>query len=121
MSRRILLASNDKSVGALVGKVLANAGYEVITVENGASALAALLAMDADFDMAILDGQLPPVSGNRVVAALRANGCLVPVMLASGSFVFDELPSRDPRVALLSKPFRPEELLHTVESLLKAV
>ena len=119
VSLKILLASNDESVGPLFMKVLIRAEYEVTIVKSGVSAIAALLADEADYAMAILDSQVPPISGNRVVAVLREKGCRVPMMLASGSFIFDELPLGDPRIAFLTKPFKPEELLEAVRALLK--
>ena len=113
----LLIASDDDPVRKLLTTVLTRAGYRITAARNGVAAVAALLADKSDFDLALLDGQLPPISGAHVISVIRTAGCQVPVLLASGSFVAGDLPT-DSKVAFLSKPFTVETLLQTVSVLL---
>ena len=119
MQSHILLASDETCIRDLMTTILTKAGYRITSVRNGAVAVSKLLSDQADFALAILDGQLPPISGNRTLAILREAGCQLPIILASGSFIVGEIPLSDPRVVFLSKPFRPAELLEAVERLLQ--
>jgi DNA-binding response OmpR family regulator len=114
----LLLASDDEAVHRFLTTVLTRAGYRVSVVRNGTAAVAALLSANSDYVLALLDGQIPPILGNQVLATLREAGCRVPVILASGSFIVGERPPDDPSVVFLAKPFRGEDLIREVKRLL---
>ena len=99
--------------------ILTRSGYLVTEVRSGKAAIAALLAENADFALAFLDGLRSPVEGRHVLAVLRESGLQIPVILASGSFLAEDLQSSDPRVSFLSKPFSIEDLLQTVARLVQ--
>lgn len=116
---RVLVASSDTAIRKLMANCLIQAGYGVIEVGSGNSAIAAVLNDRMGVLLAILDGQLPPVSSNRVVAELRKIGNQLPVILTSGSFIVDELPALDHRIELLAKPFEFNDLIRCVKRLLE--
>ena len=119
MPTRILLASDDESLRSFLSRVLTKAGYQVTAVRSGVAAVAALLSERKEFALALLDSQQPPVSGPKVISTLREAACLVPVILASGSFIADDVAMDDSNFAFLSKPFSGAELLGTVKKLLQ--
>ena len=59
---RILIADDEPSVRDSVGYALAQEGFEVTAAEDGTDA-EERLAGDFDFDLLILDWQLPDLSG----------------------------------------------------------
>jgi len=113
----ILLAEDDEPLAELVRSILLAGGYEVVVVHDG------LEALHADEPAAaILDVNLPGVSGYQVCDALRrAYGTGLPILFISG----ERTESFD-RVAglllgaddYLVKPFEPGELLARVTALL---
>ena len=118
----ILVADDEPLVRALVTRVLEDAGYRVTAVDDGAPALAALLAEDADFAALVTDCRMTRVNGPEVLARLRAAGRSVPVILTSGSESPDSIPELegDPRTAFLAKPFQPADLLASLRRFLTA-
>ncbi len=112
----ILLAEDDEPLAELVRCVLLAGGYEVVVMHDG------LEALQADEPVAaILDVNLPGVSGYQVCDALRrAYGTALPILFISG-----ERTEPFDRVAgllvgaddYLVKPFEPGELLQRVKAL----
>lgn len=69
--RRVLVADDDLVSRMLLEATLGDLGYEVTTVSDGAAALEALDA-DAGPTLAILDWEMPRLSGPEVCRELRA-------------------------------------------------
>jgi two-component system KDP operon response regulator KdpE len=100
--------------------VLESAGYSSVSVELGAQALNQIDA--GQFDLVLLDINLPDMNGLEVLRKVRANS-LLPMIVLSGF-----IGQRDKVIALESgaddyvgKPFSPEELLARVAALLRRV
>lgn len=68
---RILIADDEESIRDLVKEVLSAEGHEFLLAESGAQALELLRAKGAD--LAIIDRNMPGLSGIEVVQAVRAN------------------------------------------------
>ena len=112
----ILLAEDDEPLAELVRDVLLAGGFEVVVMHDG------LEALQADEPIAaILDVNLPGVSGYQVCDALRrAYGPNLPILFISG-----ERTEPFDRVAgllvgaddYLVKPFEPGELLARITAL----
>lgn len=68
---RILIADDEESIRDLVKEVLSGDGHEFLLAENGAQALELLRSQGAD--LAIIDRNMPGMSGIEVVQAVRAN------------------------------------------------
>lgn len=67
---RVLIADDDPAARAMVRLVVVHAGHEAHAVGDGAAALAALL--DEQYDLALLDLQMPELDGDEVARRLRA-------------------------------------------------
>lgn len=116
---RILVADDDADIRDLVVFKLSQAGYTVEAVKDGAAAWEAFSANP--HDLAVLDVQMPGLSGIDVLRKIREGGHgRVPVLLLSAK-------SREHDVDLgfaegaddyVIKPFSPRELLHRVKGLL---
>jgi DNA-binding NarL/FixJ family response regulator len=117
----ILIAEDDEAVAELLRGLVEAAGYDAVVATSGDEALE--LARDDAPSVAILDVNLPGVSGYEVCHELRRmHGPALPILIVSG----DRTESYD-RVAglllgaddYLVKPFAPDELLVRVRSLMR--
>ncbi len=85
VSVRILLVEDNKALSEGLGALLRGSGYAVDIVEDGASAHAAAAA--ENFDLVILDLNLPEMDGLDVLRAMRArhNQAAVLILTARGT------------------------------------
>jgi DNA-binding NtrC family response regulator len=117
-SNRILVVDDDIDLRLLNAGVLVRSGCQVDTAEDGAAAWATLHAKG--YDLLITDNNMPKVSGVELVKKVRSAHMTMPVILASGALLTDEL-ERNPwlqPVATLVKPFTGGQLLETVNQVL---
>ena len=75
---KILVAEDNEDIQALVKLLLKRTGVEADIVENGK--LAVELARSADYDLVLMDIQMPVMDGKSAMAALKDQNCLVPVI-----------------------------------------
>ncbi|MEN9353669.1 MAG: hypothetical protein RL318_994 [Fibrobacterota bacterium] len=110
---RVLLAEDNVVNGRIAVRLLEKRGCEVCLVEDGVQALDALLA--TDFDLVLMDLQMPVLDGLEATRQMRArggrNGKIPVVALTACAFLEDRercmVAGMDDYVA---KPIRPEEL-----------
>ena len=117
---RILYVEDDEVLRGSCAKLLARRGYRVDMAEDGHHGWEALQL--ARYDLLITDNHMPRLGGIELVKRLRSAGNRVPAVLASGSFIVEEV-RRDRSLQLaatLKKPFTTEQLLETVEQVLTA-
>lgn len=80
---RVLVADDDPTVGLLMSAALPKEEFALSVVTDGLQALAALQAND--FDLLLLDVEMPGAGGLEVCAAARRiNGGQVPVLFLTG-------------------------------------
>ena len=117
---RILIADDNATNRAVLAKILERANYEVAMVENGDQALDAL--EKEQFDVAILDRNMPVMGGveaTRALRALEAGQARTPVIVLSAD-VADE--ARQEALAngadvFLTKPLQAARLLDAISKL----
>jgi len=119
VSKKILVADDEAHIRHIVSMKLANAGYEVVTAEDGEEALE--LALAEHPDLVITDYQMPYLTGLEMCARLRANAATrqTPVLMltARGFDIEPHEMSAAGIVGVLSKPFSPREVLGKVQEL----
>jgi CheY-like chemotaxis protein len=115
--RRILLADDDPPLRKVIGKILAQAGYEVITVEDGLSAVE--WTMKVRPDLVITDVLMPKMNGFQVCKAIKELSPAPKVILLSGIY---SKPSYRHQARkeygaddLLPKPFEVSALLARIK------
>jgi DNA-binding response OmpR family regulator len=116
---RILVVDDDADIRRLTAKLLANHGYQVDAAEDGAAGWEAICR--TRYDLLITDHNMPRISGVELVQMLRSARMTLPVVLASGSLPAEVLDGNSPLrlAATLLKPFTCDELLKTVEQVLR--
>lgn len=115
----LLLIEDDRRVAAFLERGLAVEGYSVELTLDGRSGLA--LARAEPFDLIVLDGMLPGLSGREVLAQMRSGGVRTPVlMLTAMDATQDKIEGlRAGADDYLTKPFDFDELLARLEALLR--
>jgi DNA-binding response OmpR family regulator len=116
---RILLVEDDELVADAIVRGLGRAGF---TVDHAGSAELAQGAIGTEhFDLAVVDIGLPGVSGLSLLAALRAAGRAIPVLILTARYTLDEkirafdLGADD----FLMKPFEQAELAARCRALIR--
>jgi CheY-like chemotaxis protein len=119
LARKILLADDSVTAQNMGRKILADAGYEVITVNNGSAALKKIA--EAKPDLIVLDVYMPGYSGLEVCQRLKETQetARVPVLLTVGKLEPFK-PEEAKRVradGFIVKPFEASELLSALSKL----
>lgn len=119
-NRNVLVIEDDKFMGQMVSEILDDAGFEVQTATNGKLALEKLQEHPIDF--IVLDILLPEMDGFEVHSRLRANAETrhIPVMIIS-AWADERNRERASQLGIrhfLAKPFREDELLYEILTML---
>ena len=113
MARKILLADDSVTAQNMGRKILTDAGYEVVTVNNGSAALKKIFEVKPD--VIVLDVYMPGYSGLEVCQRIKENkdSSRIPILLTVGKLEpFKPEEARRVRAdAFVVKPFEASELL----------
>lgn len=119
MARRILLADDSVTAQNMGRRILSDAGYEVITVNNGSAALKKVSEQAPD--LIVLDVYMPGYGGLEVCQRLKevAETARIPILLSVGKLEpFKPEEARRVRAdAFIVKPFEATELLAALTKL----
>ena len=120
---RVLLAEDHPTNQRVVELILASQGAELVIVEDGAQALEAFAA--ADFDVVLMDMQMPRMDGlaaTRAIRALEAERRATPapiVMLSANAMAEHQQEARAAGADLhVAKPITAASLLAGIEAAL---
>ncbi len=114
---KLLVIEDDRTVGQYVKRGLAEAGFQVDLVVDGAEGLR--VASEGHYDVVVLDLRLPTLDGRDVLRTMRDRGNTVPVLVltAQDTVDFKVQALRMGADDYVTKPFALEELLARVEAL----
>jgi CheY-like chemotaxis protein len=113
----ILAVDDDALVLMNTTAMLEDMGHTVLEAVSGAEALD-IMRRTPDIDVVVTDFAMPRMTGRELVAAIRAERPLLPVILATG---YAELPAGEVVDALrLSKPFGEAELARALAAVAPA-
>jgi CheY-like chemotaxis protein len=116
LARKILLADDSVTAQNMGRKILADAGYDVVTVNNGSAALKRITEIKPD--LIVLDVYMPGYSGLEVCQRLKdaAATAHIPVLLTVGKLepFKPEEARRVKADAHIVKPFEASELLTAI-------
>jgi two-component system, OmpR family, response regulator len=119
MSRKMLVVEDDTETLAYIRKGFEEAGWSVEQAQDGRDGL--YLATSGEYDLMVLDRNLPGMDGLGILKALRASGIEMPVVILSAMGQVDERVKglRAGGDDYLVKPFSFAELHARVDALLK--
>lgn len=116
----VLVADDDADIRDLVTFKLTQSGHEVVSVEDGPSALAA--ARESAVNLALLDIRMPGMSGLDVCRELRAEPATsgLPIILLTARSQEGDVETGFAAGAddYIIKPFSPRELASRVSAVL---
>jgi CheY-like chemotaxis protein len=116
----VLIAEDDRLIAFVMIEVLERAGHRVLHADDGAQAIAILQKPEHAIDIVVIDLVMPGVDGAHLLAYCREQYPQLPMIMTSGyteEFVQMRLRGLRPD-AFLSKPWRVELLIETVDRLL---
>ncbi len=116
---KILLAEDDTALAATIRDWLEFEKNAVEAVTDGASAFENLMAFE--YDVAILDWDLPKMTGVEVCQKFRARGGNTPIILLTGkNTIQDKEEGLDAGADdYLTKPFHPKELAARLRAMIR--
>ncbi|HEX6588035.1 MAG TPA: response regulator [Longimicrobiales bacterium] len=114
----ILVVDDEAGVRALARRTLERLGYVVFEAADAIEALALLEQSGDVVDLVVTDVLMPQMSGFELVQRMRERWPLVRILYISGAAQPDD---ERQGLALLPKPFTPEQLTQSVRTALDAL
>ena len=112
MSRKVLVADDSRLIRTIIVDMLRGLGMkEVVEATDGREAVEVF--RENEFDLVVLDWQMPGICGLEVIEAIRATGSLVPIIMVTATGTNNEhvVDAVEAGVSdYLLKPFAPAVL-----------
>jgi len=114
----ILLVDDESSFLKIAKKMLERAGYNIITADNGKTALDTFTKRNAEIDLVVMDVIMPEMEGREALSAMRRIRSDIPAILASGFNTDPDVKLPSEADAYVQKPFDMNDLCRTVRRVL---
>lgn len=117
----VFTIDDNPAILMVIELILKDEGYCVVAFDNCSDAYSEL-EKGQNPDILLVDLNMPGMNGKEFVEKLRSNPKWnnIPVAFITGSITSDEImPPKDTYQALIMKPFDLQELIDTVEKLIK--
>jgi DNA-binding response OmpR family regulator len=108
---RVLVVDDDQALLRMIRLSMTSDGLEVTTALNGVAALEEL--GEGDFDVIVLDLQMPRMDGRAFFREMNARGHSPKVVILS-AYGAEEARRELKVAAACPKPFDPDDLIETV-------
>jgi two-component system response regulator PilR (NtrC family) len=117
---RVLIVDDEEVLRDVLEVVLRREGFDVVLAASGEEALN-VLDTDSDVDLVILDVMLPGISGIDTLRAVRISNPNLPVVVITAFSSIDGAIEAMKHGAFhyIPKPFKNEEVVHTVNKALE--
>jgi len=109
----ILLVDDESMIRDLGRAVLTRAGFRILTASDGVEAVEVFTRHHGDIDLVILDVTMPRMSGRDAFHHMVEINPSARILFSTG-YSADDLTEVDGSIGLLSKPYRPQELIAAV-------
>ncbi len=111
----ILIVDDDPRMRESVRDLLGMYGYHCVTAEDGPSALDVL--SKGDISLALLDIQMPGMSGVELLQRLKEEYPHVGVIMVSGESTFENAADalRGGAADFIRKPYQVDDLVHSIQ------
>jgi CheY-like chemotaxis protein len=114
----VLVVEDNDAVRQLVVMLLEQKGHDVLSASNGLEGLMVYSSYHSRVDLVLTDVDMPQMDGIQLVARIRSQDPARKILFMSGRATEDS--DRIGNCPILSKPFRPDQLMAAVETLLRA-
>src|SRR3954447_5559384 len=116
---RVLLIEDDSAMARSIELMLRSEGFNVYTTDLGEEGID--LGKLYDYDIVVLDLQLPDMSGFEVLKTLRLAKIQTPVMILSGNAIVESKVKALGFGAddYLTKPFHKDELVARIQAIVR--
>ena len=114
----ILLADDEPMLSELLAELLESSGFNVIKVSTGKETIK-VLTEEIKVDLAIIDYNMPEMSGLETIEKIRALDFDLPIILSSGSMQLDgDISAAKYSIdSCLQKPYEFDTMLATIKKL----
>ena len=121
--KKILVIEDDQQLQAFVEEFLEEHDFEVLLANNGNEGLEVI--QNNELDLILTDLLMPEKDGVRVISEVKSQYSHIPVIAMSGgqsvfSPVFLEAAATLGAAKTITKPFRNEELLQSINECIKS-
>ncbi len=116
-AKRIAVIDDSETTRAFMGVILSEAGYSVLTANDGREGLN--LIEQAKPDLIILDLVMPNLSGFAVLNILQAKGITTPVLVITGIAEISDDLAHLGIAGLIVKPIDADRLLRHIDAIFK--
>ncbi len=113
----ILLVDDEPMIRDLGRAVLSRAGFRVVTAEDGMEAVEVFGREMAEIDLVVLDVTMPRMSGRDAFRQMVELNPAARILFSTG-YTAEDLVEVEGSVGLLSKPYRPQDLVAAVRTAL---
>ncbi len=116
--KTILLVDDEPMIRTLGRTVLERAGYRVLLAHDGINAVETVGRERARIGLIVMDMTMPRLSGRDAYRQISQIEPGIPVLFSSG-YSAEDVSDLEGSIGLLSKPYRPSELLAVVRKALE--
>jgi two-component system NtrC family response regulator len=115
-NRTILIVDDEKDIGWVIGQILRESGYEVVTASSGAECLDRFKEYAGEIPIVLLDHKLPDASGIDLIEPMKkfSPKTKFVIITAFGTPAMKKLALEKGATEVLDKPFRVERMLKMV-------
>ena len=119
MTRRVLIADDEKNMRWVLRQALEGEGYEVVEAADGKEVLAAVA--DVPPDLMVIDHKMPAPDGMEVLRRLRSKGMDFPIIMltAHGNVTSAVEAMKAGASEYLTKPFDLDELKLSIDKAIR--
>jgi DNA-binding NtrC family response regulator len=119
MTRRVLIADDEKNMRWVLRQALEGEGYEVVEAADGKETLAAIA--DLPPDLLVIDHKMPAPNGMEVLRRLRSKGMDFPIIMltAHGNVTSAVEAMKAGASEYLTKPFDLDELKLSIDKAIR--
>ena len=108
---RFLIVEDQRAIGALMTRLIVNAGHEASLAKNGYTAVR--MAAERPPEVVLMDIEMPGIDGYETTRRLRErHGNLFPIFAVTASKMDTPVGSRSGFSGFFAKPFSIQKLKH---------
>ena len=117
-AKRVLVVDDEASIREGLEEYLTSMGYKVILAKDGYEAFK--LTIDEDFDIILMDINMPRMNGLEAIRAIKESRPAVPIIIVSGYFSKEDEKKGYQLgvVKFIRKPFKGLEVLESIKKVI---